>query len=276
MTLVNGRPSDSIHTSDRGLHYGDGVFETVAVDNGAALALEEHLLRLQAGARALGFPEPDAAQILNEVDSMISPDQRAVMKIVLTRGRGGRGYRPPAIDDTVPSRIISLHEWPEYDPDMYEQGIVLRLCKTRLSQNPALAGIKHLNRLEQVLARNEWRDTGVFEGLMLDTDGDIIEGTMSNLFMFVDGVLLTPSLDGCGIHGIVRKLVMDIAAELEINCRVTRLGLEDMERASEIFICNSVLGLCHVRAYQNHSYDPPVLCPQLREGLIKQQKIAAL
>lgn len=276
MNLVNGEQGDSLDIHDRALNYGDGLFETLAVHNGTALALEDHLIRLAAGATALGFPEPDAGAIIKDVTTIAGDKDRAVVKILLTRGTGGRGYCPPAIEATHPNRIVFLHDWPDYPDEIYEQGVITGLCRTRLSINPVLAGIKHLNRLEQVLARNEWRNTDVFEGLMLDMDGNLVEGTMTNLFLVIDDSLVTPSLENCGIHGIVRKAVMDATAEMVIDCRITRVTLEDLERASEVILCNSLLGLCHVRQFRNKTYDHPVLMPKLREMLIEQQKIMPL
>ena len=273
MNLVNGQTSDTLSIHDRGLHYGDGVFETLAVEKGEALALEEHLVRLAAGATALGFPDADLSAVFDEIDQIIGEDERSVLKIILTRGPGGRGYRRPDIE-TEPSRILTRHPWPEdYNSGLYKNGIRVRLCETRLGHNPKLAGIKHLNRLEQVLARSEWDDADILEGLMLDIDGNVIEGCMSNIFLVSGRKLMTPALDQCGIHGVVRKLVLDAAAETGLDSHVTQVRLDDLTEADEVFICNSVLGLCHVRQFQKHAFNQSRYTEQIRNTLVQKRKI---
>ncbi|RLA00777.1 MAG: aminodeoxychorismate lyase, partial [Gammaproteobacteria bacterium] len=179
--LVNGKPNDCVPTSDRGLLYGDGVFETIAVKNGQLHFWSEHVRRLQSGCERLGIDPVDETQLMGECRSLIRQSQQAVIKVIITRGSGGRGYRLP--EQARPTRIIQLHEWPDYPASCTERGIKTRICRARLGHNASLAGIKHLNRLEQVLARQEWNDPNIMEGLMLDSDGDLVEGTMSNVFM---------------------------------------------------------------------------------------------
>ena len=276
MILVNGQPDDKVSPHDRGLQYGDGVFETIAVKAGEPLALEEHLTRLSAGAQALYFPPLDIPVIMSELTQAINTESgNSVLKIIVTRGDSGRGYRPP-VQDVTPSRIISTHPWPDYNHTMYESGVKLTLCETRLSQNRLLAGIKHLNRLEQVLARNEWDDADIFEGVMLDTDGNVIECTMSNLFMIRGQTLFTPALESCGIHGIIRRLVMDAAAESGLDCRVKQLTLDDLDVADEMFISNSILGICHVREFREKHYQRPVHVESIRNLLAGNDKIISL
>lgn len=270
--FINGQPTDSLSAFDRGLQYGDGVFETIAVNAGEPLALEEHLIRLSGGVKTLGFPVIDLSQLMDELSQVASTEEKSVLKIILTRGIGGRGYRSAGVE-TVPTRIISSHPWPDYDRELYEHGIRLTLCETRLGCNPRLAGIKHLNRLEQVLARNEWSDPEILEGVMLDTCGNVTEGTMSNLFIIREERLLTPALEACGIHGVIRKLVLDAAAQNGLDCELAQISTGDLHASQEIFICNSVLGLCHVREFLGTTYNQSHRTELIRDVLVRNNKI---
>ena len=239
--LVNGKPDDCVPTSDRGLLYGDGVFETIAVKNGQLHFWSEHLRRLQFGCERLGIESVDETQLERECRSLIDKIQQAVIKVIITRGSGGRGYRVP--EQARPTRILQLHEWPNYPASCTERGIKTRICRTRLGHNASLAGIKHLNRLEQVLARQEWDDPAIMEGLMRDSDGGLVEGTMSNVFMVKDTVLMTPDLQHCGVAGIMRARVLEMAAEHSIVARVHRVALDALLQADEVFVCNSLIGI---------------------------------
>jgi 4-amino-4-deoxychorismate lyase len=118
----------------------------------------------------------------------------------------------------------------------------MRVCDLRLALQPRLAGIKHLNRLEQIMARAEWEEQ-YEEGLLLDYNGQLIEGTMSNLFLVRDRALYTPSLDSCGVAGVVRSVVLDLAVESGVRAARQALTLTDLEAAQEVFLCNSLIGI---------------------------------
>lgn len=247
MILINGQPEDRIDVRDRGLQYGDGIFETIAFNDQRLQLLDAHLDRLQRGSQRLqlGLNAVDIALIRSELQHITAGlESNAVIKVVITRGAGGRGYQYAA--DFSANRIISSHPAPEY-PVSYQQGVTVRLCQQRLAINPQLAGIKHLNRLEQVMARNEWRDPAIAEGLMLDTDGHLIEGTMSNIMMFRDGALLTPALNNCGIEGVMRGFLMDHAKQQGWSVQQTPLALDDLLQADECLLCNSVIGIWPIR-----------------------------
>ncbi|MDX2425918.1 MAG: aminodeoxychorismate lyase, partial [Cycloclasticus sp.] len=186
--LVNGVPRDVVAVSDRGLQYGDGLFETIAVRAGAPCLWSRHIDRLQRGCRVLNLSLPPVDQLLEECLSLTQDHDAAVLKIILTRGSGGRGYTPPT--DPTPVRILSLHPSPDYPPAWRDAGVVVTLCRSRSSENNQLAGLKHLNRLDQVLARKEVSAAdGCIEGLMRDSRGRIIGGTMTNLFLWADDEL---------------------------------------------------------------------------------------
>ncbi|MEK7261447.1 MAG: aminodeoxychorismate lyase, partial [Pseudomonadota bacterium] len=154
--LVNGVAVDTVSARDRGFQYGDGLFETIAVSRGTPLLWERHAQRLLAGAVRLDMPPPETALLRAETDRLCRGVERGVLKIIFTRGISGRGYRPDASASTT--RALSLSPWPDYPPSWSGEGVVVRLCQTRLASQPRLAGLKHLNRLEQVLARAEWDD----------------------------------------------------------------------------------------------------------------------
>ncbi|MCU7904990.1 MAG: aminodeoxychorismate lyase [Candidatus Thiodiazotropha sp. (ex Epidulcina cf. delphinae)] len=263
--LIDGIPGDQVPLSDRGLQYGDGLFETLAVTDGQPGLWQRHMARLQAGEQVLGFPVSDKQRLREEAHALCAACERGVLKIILTRGSGGRGYRPPAV--ARPRRILSLHPWPDYPGIWYKQGIRLRICETRISCNQRLAGLKHLNRLEQILARNEWRDQSIAEGLMLDENGKVISGTQSNLFIVRGDALLTPDLSRAGVAGVVRELVLERARQFGIPARITALDSAALKRADALFITNSVMGLCPVAVLDDQRYAVDRVPAALRQSV---------
>ncbi len=252
MMLINGHALDKVDALDRGLHYGDGLFETLAVRAGQPLLWRRHRQRLAEGCARLGLPPPDDSLLDQEAAQVCAGVTQGVLKIILTRGVGGRGYRAPAA--AQPTRIVARYPWPDYSSESATRGIVIRVCATRMAQNPSLAGMKHLNRLEQVLARNEWDDPRIAEGIMLDNEERVISGTMSNLFLVKAGALLTPDVTQCGVAGVMRGLILDIAARLDITARIGEITLNDVLEADEVFVCNSLIGLWPVRQLAERHY----------------------
>ncbi|MBI3574196.1 MAG: aminodeoxychorismate lyase [Gammaproteobacteria bacterium] len=249
--LVNGVAVDTISVHDRGFQYGDGLFETIAVHRGTPLLWEQHAQRLLAGAVCLDMPPPEAALLRVEADRLCRGIERGVLKIILTRGVSGRGYRPGASAPTT--RVLSLSPWPDYPPSWIWEGVAVRLCQTRLASQPRLAGLKHLNRLEQVLARAEWGDEYA-EGLMQDESGNIVEGTMTNIFLVEGATLRTPDMTRCGVEGVMRGAVLEQAERLGIACHIGPVTATQLEHAGELFLTNSLIGLWPVRRIENRSY----------------------
>jgi 4-amino-4-deoxychorismate lyase len=243
---VDGQPADALSLKDRGLAYGDGLFETIAVRDGLPLMLDRHLSRLTRGCQRLAINlDHDAmvTELLNYAEKL----DAGVLKLIITRGDSLRGY---AFDPSVQARRILLGNPPATYPASHaEQGIRLFPCTTRLSNQPLLAGLKHLNRLEQVLARSEWQDTDHAEGLMLDQAGRVIEGVFSNLFLVRDGALITADLKRCGVEGVMRAELLFQAESLGIPTHITDITLEQLQWADEVFVCNSVYGVWPVHAY---------------------------
>lgn len=250
-TLVNGVVATGVPVDDRGLHYGDGLFETLAVRHGIPLLWERHMARLRTGATRLAMAPPDETVLRAEAGQLSAGMARAVLKIIWTRGSGPRGYSPEGAGP--PTRVLRIFPWPDYASACATEGVGVRLCRTRLSEQPALAGLKHLNRLEQVLARAEWRDEYA-EGLMLNARDQVIAGTMSNVFVVAGGVLYTPELALCGIVGIMRNLVLEHAVRLELPCRVAPLTLDSVRAADEVFLTNSLIGIWPVRQFEQRKY----------------------
>jgi len=246
-TLINGKPAESISALDRGFQYGDGLFETVLVESGCATFLNAHLERLQRGCDALGFPRLEREQITNDVMRVINENQYGVVKIILTRGVGERGFLPPETPNIT--RLVSFSIRGESIKAPLTD-IELVLCQTPLSQQPLLAGIKHLNQLERILARTELRENTSAEGLMLDTAGNVIEGTMSNVFIVKNDVLMTPKLNNCGVAGVIREHLLKEAKKAGFQCKEAVLTLKDIKEADEIFMTNSLMPVRRVSQFK--------------------------
>jgi 4-amino-4-deoxychorismate lyase len=250
--LVNGIATSRVEAADRGFQYGDGVFTTIAVRQGIPVFLSRHLARLERDCRRLSIPFPDSETLTREARLLCTSQPEGVLKIQITRGLGGRGYRPP--EPAVPTRVLGIHPPPDYPPELARDGVEVRLCRTRLGIGPGLAGIKHLNRLEQILAQMEWPLGEIREGLMLDSEGHVTEGTMTNLFLVRQGVLMTPRLDLCGVAGVMRGLVLEYAVEAGRRVEETRVGLDDLAAADEAFLTNSIIGVWPIRRIEQRIY----------------------
>lgn len=249
--LVDGVPDGSLAARDRGFCYGDGLFETVRFEAGRAPLWARHMRRLAEGCERLGLPTPDTMLLADEAHALTANRPRAVVRITLSRGTGARGYRPPA--DAQPTRVVSAADLDDLPGDWYRRGIRVRFCRMRLAIQPALAGLKHLNRLEQVLARAEWSDPGVGEGLMCDTAGRVICATAANLFLVHDGQLLTPSLQRCGVAGVARAELLGSRDDAEVR----DLTMDDLMTADEVFLSNAVRGVLPVAYLDASRWDAP-------------------
>jgi 4-amino-4-deoxychorismate lyase len=237
--LVNGSDTGGIALDDRGLAYGDGLFETMAATDGRVHHLELHLARLEEGCRRLGIPMPSPGLLEEECGRVLEGLGNGTVKLIVTRGPGPRSYRPPA--EPRVTRIVTSAA-PRARGDVLAP-IAVRLCQTRLGQNPLLAGLKHLNRLEQVMACAEWDDPAVAEGLMLSMDGRLVCATAANVFVAIGGRLVTPAIRDCGVSGVMRQVVLMAASELGIPVGVEDLRPEVLDAADEVFVTNAVAGI---------------------------------
>lgn len=252
---IDGVESTTLDAGDRGLAYGDGLFETIRLQGARAPLLEWHLRRLAEGCRrlALPFPEPLLRDEVREAmawSAQASPGD-AILKLTLTRGRAGRGYRPPV---EVPGCRI-LQVFPFTPRPALQAGIRVRWCETPMPLSPALAGLKHLCRLEQVLAQAEWLDPAIPEGLMCDPEGRLVCGTFTNVFLRLQGRWHTPSLQRAGVAGVMRQWLLEQGfPALGMTVVEQDLPREVLAEADEVFVCNSVQGIwpvvaCHDRAW---------------------------
>ena len=253
--LINGQTGTSISADDRGLMYGDGIFRTIRVAGGKLLHWHLHYQKLQHDCSALHIVCPSKQVLSSELDQLIRNETDAIAKVIITRGESTRGYAPSS--NSGVTRILTIHAAPQY-PDSYAlSGIPVHICRLRLGQQPLLAGIKHLNRLENVLAAAEWNSADFAEGILLDQAGNLVEGTRSNLFLVKNGDLSTPELTRCGVAGVQRDRVMDWARQSGVVCHVKDLSLEDMLSSDEAFLVNSVIDLWPIRemaAYKRNSF----------------------
>jgi len=273
--LVNGECREHIEISDRGFQYGDGLFETIAVSNGQPVFFDRHIDRLEAGCRRLFIPFPGTELLTFEAKKLCQHSNKAVLKLILTRGSGGRGYRQPEVIQTT--RVLSLHPFPSFPcsrlgifASIYEeQGIVVRFCDTRLGLNPVLAGIKHLNRLEQILARAEWSDPDIQEGIMLDMNEHVIEGTMTNLFYVKNNTLYTSSITLTGVAGIMRGIIMVMASDHGLSAIEHTFTKDELLTADEVFVCNSIVGIWPIKQIAAKCFSVGVRTRQLQAWLIQ-------
>jgi 4-amino-4-deoxychorismate lyase len=243
--LINGEEKETISVLDRGLQYGDGLFETMAVRNGKIHLWETHWQRLTIGCERLSITLPDKATIEKEIALLCNNKNKLVVKLIVTRGEGERGYRFSKTQNVT--RILTSHPWSDHPGSYQTDGVAVRYCETTLSENKKLAGIKHLNRLEQILARNEWHTDEFQEGLMLTGSGNIVDGIMSNIFAVKDNSIFTPSLSLCGVAGVMRKTIIEVAKELGFSVSEKTFSKHDIEMADELFLTNSLFGVWPIK-----------------------------
>jgi len=269
-SLINGSFEQTISAVDRGFTYGDGVFRTMKIKDGQPVSWPFHYQKLVADCAAIGIVCPSAELLMCDIQLLFPIDefdngQVQVVKIIITRGEGERGYAPPAV--TIPTRVLIKSAMPSHAETNYTQGVRLHLCDTRLALQPKLAGIKHLNRLENILARMEWRDETVFDGLMLDQQGSVIECTMSNIFARMGQQLYTPDLSQCGVAGITRQRILGLEALLGLTAHVATLSLPELLNADEVIICNSLYGTFQVTAIGDQTWEQQTLASTIRNIL---------
>ena len=255
---------------DRGLALGDGVFRTIRVKAGRALNWQRHWARLVADCGKLKLPVPDEAVLRAEIARVAPGD--ATVKATITRGEAGRGYALPTAVRTT--RIVSAHPAPDYPAEWGEAGVRVRRCHLVLAQQPRLAGAKTLNRLENVLARSEWDDPAIAEGLIADAEGRVIEGTMSNVFVAAGGRVFTPDLARCGVVGAQRERVRDLLGGARVHCEERDLRWTDVLAADEIFLTNSLIDVWAVRQVDERLYAPGAVSARVRELVERDDAVA--
>jgi len=266
--LINGIAAEYVSVTDRGLHYGDGVFETIACVGNTPVFIQQHLNRMESGARKLNISFPDRQLFLDDINCLLrGNNSNSIIKLILTRGRGKRGYRYET--GQIPTRICMLSAWPDYVAHWREHGLATRFCQTQVSINPQLAGIKSLNRLDSVLASSEL-GTAYNEGFLSDTEGNVIEGTMSNIFVVMNDALVTPDLSRCGVNGIMREQIIDIAHNNNINVETRNITRDELLASREIFVSNSVIGACVVKQLEQQFYNTDTMTKTINKIMNKR------
>jgi len=258
---------DALDPRDRGLAYGDGVFETILIHRGVPVWWDAHIARLLRGCATLGIVAPILDFLRVEADALIEQCACGVLKIIVTRGVGERGYAP--LSNAPPTIVLSLSDAPAPPP---RDGLNLRWCDTPLAIQPRLAGLKHLNRLEQVLARAEWNDGDLdepvfHEGLQCDTTGRVVGATSANLFVLRNERWLTPPVADCGIAGVCRSWILGNITETA-EAVVARA---DVESADAIVLCNAVRGILPVAALGSRRWPPNAQAIALRQSLAEAE-----
>ena len=272
--LINGSFDAVISPFDRGFAYGDGVFRTMKMVDGLPENWPLHYQKLVADCAAINIVCPSAELLMSDLQQLFLPfdlseNLLAIARIIITRGAGNRGYTPPAI--TAPMRVITKSAMLQYPELRFSEGVSLTVCETRLASQPKLAGIKHLNRLENVLARMEWTDThttnSIADGIMVDNAGNVIECTAANIFARFGDTLITPSLTQCGVAGITRQRIIDLAHTLSLKVKVEVIDLPTLLSADEVIICNSLYSAWQVKSIQEKMLKTGTLAANIRAVL---------
>ena len=252
MFLINGTWQDVLPANDRAIQFGDGCFTTARVVGGKVQKLHAHLERLRQSCERLALTPPDWPLLEQEMTAVAKRAPQAVLKVILTRGAGGRGYS--AAGCCQPTRILSLSPFPSFYPQWREQGIELALSPVRLGRNPMLAGVKHLNRLEQVLIRMHLEQTSAHEALVLDSEGWVTECCAANLFWRIGNRVFTPFVDQAGVNGIMRQHILAILRQSPWQVEECRVKPQALKEADELLICNALLPVAPVRQAEGIRY----------------------
>lgn len=259
--LINGIRQETTSVYERGLAFGDGSFTTAKVVNGSVLLLDEHIKRLIQACHKLHIEPPDEQSLIKQMRKAAQGNELAVLKVIITAGLGGRGYSREGLNNNTPSVIISISEFPLNYKDLAIEGITLGDSNQLLSVSPMLSGLKHLNRLEQVLIKKEAEQRHEDDLVIANYLGQVIEASSSNIFYFYEGKLCTPDLSLSGVDGIIRQALIRRMPEIQI----LPTSFSDLSKADSIFICNSLMGIIPVKSYNNRVLDlAPVFAIQAR------------
>ncbi|MGL5289563.1 MAG: aminodeoxychorismate lyase [Aeromonas sp.] len=264
--LINGMTSRTVSVDDRGLRYGDGHFTTMHVKEGRVRLWPAHLARLQRANHRLGLTDPNWFELHKELKGAIAHEDQCVAKVILTRGEGGRGY--DGSDCYHPTRIITLAPFPCDYVRWQQEGIKVVVCQQRIGDSPMLAGLKTLNRLEQVLLKQELVSRHAIEGIVLNSRGFVTEAVSANLFWRRGQCVFTPDLSLGGVDGIMRQQIIAMLKQMSIELRVVAAPLGSLLQADEVWLTNTLMGVVPVNSIENIVYPTAKLSRLLQERLV--------
>lgn len=273
MIIVNGQIQNHITVADRSLHYGDGCFTTLGFTQGKLHAWPLHLNRLQNNCQRLGIDFEQWQALENDLKQMLiqvtAKQSKGVLKIIITRGQGGRGYSPSGAQN--PTYIISSHDFPTHYTQWQNDGIDLTISAVKLGKQPLLAGIKHLNRLEQVLVKQELEKTSFDDAIVCSSDNEIIESSAGNIFWLQDEQWFTPYLNECGVEGVMRNQVCGILQKYAQPVKQIKQKSSADFCAQEMFICNSLMEIVPVRSLQLSNVKQPLQFSSIQVKILQAQ-----
>jgi len=250
---INGESTTNLDINDRGIAYGDGLFTTAKIVNGRVELLNQHVNRLVEGCNKLAIPLPISLsqdELTKQLRNIAKSYTLAVLKVMITAGSGGRGYSRIGLADDATNTIVMVFDFPEHYNELAKSGINLGLSKQKISISPMLAGIKHLNRLEQVLLRRELDQRTEDDLVVMNVDKQVVEATSANLFYWVNGELYTPDVSLSGVNGLMRQFIMaNYCKYYNSEVSIEKTTLTRLQQADSMFTCNSVTGVMPVKTF---------------------------
>ena len=258
IAIINGKEQSNISIFNRNFQYGDGLFETCVVKNNQILFWEKHLSRLDIGCRKLKIKNIEEEIWLKDIKKALSltSKKNCVLKLILSRGNSQRGYSYP--DDILPVRVVIASEMKNVQA---KESFSLEYASSGYHSNPNLAGIKHCNRIEQILARSSLKRD---EAIMLDENQNIISVTQGNIYFIFGQSLVTPKLDRCGVIGSRRSLILELAESIELNVEEGNVSMNDAKKADEAFISNSIMGIKSVNSIEEYQLPKKMITEQIK------------
>lgn len=258
IAIINGKEQSNISIFNRNFQYGDGLFETCVVKNNQILFWEKHLSRLDIGCRKLKIKNIEEEIWLKDIKKALSltSKKNCVLKLILSRGNSQRGYSYP--DDILPVRVVIVSEMKNVQA---KESFSLEYASSGYHSNPNLAGIKHCNRIEQILARSSLKRD---EAIMLDENQNIISVTQGNIYFIFGQSLVTPKLDRCGVIGSRRSLILELAESIELNVEQGNVSMNDAKKADEAFISNSIMGIQSVNSIEEYQLPKKMITEQIK------------
>ena len=260
IVLIDGKIHDSLSVFNRNMQYGDGLFETCTARDNKILHWKEHFSRLNLGCRKLKIKNIEESIWIKDIKKALSltSQKNCVIKLILSRGNSLRGYSYP--DDILPVRVVIISELKKVKE---KKSFSLDYAESGYHSNPILAGIKHCNRIEQILARSTLKRD---EAVMLDENQNIISVTQGNIYFIFGKRLVTPKLDRCGVIGSRRSLILDLAESLEMIVEQTNISKNEIKKADEVFISNSIIGIQSVSSIEDCQFPKSSITEQINKA----------